>query len=54
MDIREKIEQLARRISELSQQQSAVSRQLLQLIDELETLKKQAAVSDSQLPLQTE
>jgi uncharacterized membrane protein len=47
MDLQEKIEHLARRISELAQQQSATSRMLLQLMDELEQLKKQATAAGS-------
>lgn len=52
MDIQEKIEQLARRISQLSQHQSNLSRQLIELINELEALKKKAAASDVQ-PVKT-
>ena len=53
MDIRERIELLARRISELAQQQGTLSRQLVQLIEELETLKKQAGASSTQITAET-
>src|SRR5215813_6645324 len=46
-NIQEKIEQLTTRINELAQQQSNISRQLLQLINELESLKQQAGVTTS-------
>lgn len=46
-NIREKIEQLTLRINELAQQQSSISRQLLQLINELDSLKQQAGLSAS-------
>src|SRR5215471_6983975 len=38
----EKIELLTKRVNELAAQQTKVSKQLLSLLDELETLKKQA------------
>jgi uncharacterized membrane protein len=51
MDLQEKIDLLSRRISDLAQQQSTMSRQLVQLIDELEALKKQAVTSDTAQPI---
>jgi uncharacterized membrane protein len=48
--LREKIEELTRRINELAQQQTNVSRQLIQLVNELELIKQQAATSSSVAP----
>jgi hypothetical protein len=39
--IHEKIEELTRRLQQLAQQQTTISNQLVQLIDELDTLKRQ-------------
>ncbi len=41
--IHEKIEELTRRVQQLAQQQTTISNQLVQLINELEALKRQAA-----------
>jgi uncharacterized membrane protein len=43
MDVNQKIEQLSIQISELAQQQTRMSRRLLELMDELELLKAEAA-----------
>src|SRR5687767_9516801 len=52
--IHEKIEALSRRIQELAQQQTGISNQLVQLIDELQSLKRQVNASDTVVPEQTE
>jgi uncharacterized membrane protein len=43
--IREKIEELTRRINELARSQTTISNQLIQLINELDILKQQAATA---------
>jgi uncharacterized membrane protein len=43
--IHEKINELTRRINELARQQTGISQQLVQLIDELEALKKQVSTT---------
>ncbi|HYF29733.1 MAG TPA: DUF2339 domain-containing protein [Chitinophagaceae bacterium] len=45
MDIHEKIEQLSEQINELARHQTNITKQLIQLMNELEQLKKQAAGS---------
>ena len=44
---REKIEELTRRINELAKQQTTLSRDLVQLINELEILKKQVTATET-------
>src|SRR5688572_4641048 len=46
MDTREKIELLSRRIADMAEQQSNMSRQLIELIKELDKLKREAAIAD--------
>src|SRR5690348_16949082 len=45
--IHEKIEELTRRIQQLAQQQTTISNQLVQLINELDALKRQVSSSAS-------
>ncbi|HEX6429138.1 MAG TPA: DUF2339 domain-containing protein [Niastella sp.] len=52
--IHEKIEALSRRIQELAQQQTNISNQLLQLINELQVLKQEANTSGTVVPEQVE
>ena len=46
MDTQEKIELLSRRIADMAEQQSNMSRQLIELIKELDKLKREAAIVD--------
>ncbi len=52
--IHEKIEALSRRIQQLSQQQTGISNQLVQLIDELQTLKREVNATGTVMPEQAE
>jgi uncharacterized membrane protein len=49
--IHEKIEELTRRVQQLAQQQTTISNQLVQLINELEALKQQAAATATTIPV---
>lgn len=49
MGINEKIEQLAQQIAELARQQTSMSRRLIELMDELERLKREALSGEVQL-----
>lgn len=54
MNIHDKIEQLSAEIARLAQQQTTMSRRILELMDELDKLKREATVQEMQLPAQPE
>ncbi|HYE55467.1 MAG TPA: DUF2339 domain-containing protein, partial [Chitinophagaceae bacterium] len=50
MDLQEKIDQLSKQLNELARQQTGISKQILQLMEELEKLKREASAEQTQIP----